>query len=358
MTGGDWDPRCSERLNEVDWQRAHAELERLARTKARLESEEGHWLLCAARTRVHVELGYASFTEYVARLFGYDARSARERLRVAEALEELPELGRALSSGQLCWSAVRELTRVATAETEAEWLEAARGKTSRELERDVSGRKPGDRPADPAQVSVRRHVLRFEVSAETLASVREALSKLRRDSGSPLDDDAALLLMARQVLGGPTDEGRASYQMLLGVCEQCGRAQQQARGELIEPGPEAVDMARCDAQYVRAPEADSDSATRAAAESETHVGHGHDAEPSSAEEAHVGHGHDAEPSSAHDTHVGHRGVTRARSDAGARVCRERDVVARGRREPDVLARSGRSLPHAVQDVPARPPCGS
>jgi len=34
------------------------------------------------------------------------------------------------------------------------------------------------------------------------------MNKLRR-SGTPLDDDSALILMARHVLGGPIDEGRA-----------------------------------------------------------------------------------------------------------------------------------------------------
>jgi hypothetical protein len=37
--------------------------------------------------------------------------------------------------------------------------------------------------------------------------------KLRRNAGEPLDDEAALLLMARVVLEGPCDEGRASYQI-------------------------------------------------------------------------------------------------------------------------------------------------
>ena len=36
-----------------------------------------------------------------------------------------------------------------------------------------------------------RHVLRFEVSGEALASFREAMTKLRREAGEALDDDAA-----------------------------------------------------------------------------------------------------------------------------------------------------------------------
>ena len=189
------------------WQRAHDELLRLARSHAGLDFEEGQWLVRAHRSRVHARLGYGSFNEYVGWLFGYGARLAQEKLRVAEALERLPELAEALKEGRVCWSAVRELTRIATPETESAWLTAATGRTVRELEKLVSGLAPGSRPGDLAEPKEVRHVLRFEVTGEVLASVREALMKMRRDAGEALDDAAALLMMARAVLEGPRDEG-------------------------------------------------------------------------------------------------------------------------------------------------------
>lgn len=68
---------------------------------------------------------------------------------MAEALEQLPEATLALKNGEACWSALREVTRVATASTEREWLEAARGRTVREVERLVSGHTRGSHPSDP-----------------------------------------------------------------------------------------------------------------------------------------------------------------------------------------------------------------
>src|SRR6185295_18478186 len=117
---------------------------------------------------------------YIERLFGYQPRSLQERLRVAEALEGLPALARALSSGELSWSAVRELTRVAVRDTEREWLEFARGKTLRQLEQVLAHRRSGDTPASPPDLFVQRHTLRFDVAAETLALFREAMSELRQ----------------------------------------------------------------------------------------------------------------------------------------------------------------------------------
>lgn len=197
----------------VDWRRAHEDLSRLARARAHLDWEEGRSLLRALRAGAHVHLGFASFAEYVERLFGYRPRWTEERLRVAEALEGLPELAQSLRDGALSWSAARELTRVASTANEHEWLKVAKGRTLRQIEELVGGHQPGDGPNDPHDLPLRRHVLRFEISAETMASFREAMAKVRRDAGTPLDDDAQLLLMARHVLGGPTDAGRANYQV-------------------------------------------------------------------------------------------------------------------------------------------------
>jgi len=236
--------------NDSEWVRAHEALSRLARERAAADAEEGRWLLAARRSAAHVHLGFGSLGEYIERLFGYTRRTVQEKLRVAEALEELPVLARALDTGALGWSAARELTRVAVADTEQEWLELARGKTQRQLEELVAGRHPGDKPSAAGPSSPTRHVLRFEVEPETFALFREALSALRRRSSEAWDDDSALLEMARHVLGGPEDDGRASYQIALAVCPSCGSGQQQASGELVPVAAEVVAMAQCDGQHL------------------------------------------------------------------------------------------------------------
>ena len=233
-----------------EWALAHEALSKLRLKRAALDAEEGPWLLRAFRAATHVYFGYASFGEYIERLFGLNRRATEEKLRVAGALEALPELAEALRSAKLNWSVVRELSRVAIPETEREWIQAARGKTAREVERMVSRLAPGDRPAARRRPELVRHILRFEVGAETLATFREAMKELQKRCDHRLDDDAALLLMAREVLGGPGDTGRASYQVVVTQCEDCGRGFQQANGELIELEPAIVEMCHCDAQNV------------------------------------------------------------------------------------------------------------
>jgi hypothetical protein len=235
---------------ESEWQQAHRTLEHLARERAAADAEQGRWLLKALRTGAHVYLGYSTFHEYIERLFGYSPRSTQERLRVAEALEQLPGLTHALEQGNVSWSAARELTRVAIADTEHEWLRVAADKTVRQIEQLVAGATPGDLPTSPRDPLLHHRILRFEVTPETYALFREAVSELRRRSDTRLDDDALLMTMARAALHGPTDEARSSYQISLSICPQCGHGSQLAAGELVPVTSDITAMAECDAQHI------------------------------------------------------------------------------------------------------------
>src|SRR4051794_34755727 len=115
----------------VSWRRAHDELVRFSAKRAGLDFEEGRWLLRAFRSGAHRELGYGSFHEYTERLFGYGPRVTHEKLRVAEALEALPETAEELKAGTLRFSAVRGLTRVAISATASGGRRGARGGTGR-----------------------------------------------------------------------------------------------------------------------------------------------------------------------------------------------------------------------------------
>src|SRR5215831_11312491 len=121
------EPHRPTRQDAVSWRRAHEELVRLALKRAGLDFEEGRWLLRALRSGTHVELGYGSFLEYTERLFGYGPRLTQEKIRVAEALEGLPETAEALKAAVISFSAVRELTRVAVPATERAWLNRGGG---------------------------------------------------------------------------------------------------------------------------------------------------------------------------------------------------------------------------------------
>src|ERR1041384_8350170 len=157
---------------EPDWRTVDRALRAIGKRRAALDADEARWLREAEALQIWRPLGMVSVLDYLERVLGYAPRTAQERLRVARALGTLPELTAALAGGELPFSAVRELTRVATPVTEASWLAAARGKNLRQIEELVADHRPGDRPDDPPDPEARTHVVRFDLSAETYAVLR------------------------------------------------------------------------------------------------------------------------------------------------------------------------------------------
>src|SRR3954462_5734777 len=74
---------------------------------------------------------------------GVDPRPARDYVRVARALPGLPAITEAFASGELPYCKVRALTRIATADSEAELLGVARLMTTSQLERTVRAPRAG-----------------------------------------------------------------------------------------------------------------------------------------------------------------------------------------------------------------------
>ena len=236
-----------------DWQSVDRALRTIARRRATLDADEARWLREAEAIQIWRPLGMVSALDYMERVLGYGPRAAQERLRVARALGTLPRLTAALAEGELPFSAIRELTRVATPTTEAAWREAAIGKNLRQIEELVTDHRPGDYPDDPPDPQVRVHVVRFELSAETFALLRQARVVLDEEHGSHLSDDQFVAALSGAVLDGtaPTETtGRAKYQIAVTVCERCRQGWQDGAGAKIALGPAAVERALCDAQHI------------------------------------------------------------------------------------------------------------
>jgi Domain of unknown function (DUF222) len=128
-----------------------AELERLgdeiAELSAHLDAATAR-LLALIREfdeRAGWNTGFLSCAHWLAWRVGLDLGAARERVRVARALGALPLLAAALARGEVSYSKVRALTRVATPETEARLLTVGRAGTVSHVERIVRGWRRVDR---------------------------------------------------------------------------------------------------------------------------------------------------------------------------------------------------------------------
>jgi len=104
--------------------------------------------------------GFRSCAHWLSWRTGIGPGTAREKVRVAKALASLPRISGAMESGELSFSKVRAMTRVATPENEGELLELARHATAAHIEKIVRAWRRVGRLED-ANFEAERHVRRF-----------------------------------------------------------------------------------------------------------------------------------------------------------------------------------------------------
>ena len=119
-------------------ERLEAEITTLA---GHLAAGECRWLQLPAeydRRAGYSQWGCYSLVQWLGWHCGLDARAARDKLRVAHALEALPMITEEFAAGRLSYSKVRALTRVATPMNEGDLVMLAQHATASQVERIVS----------------------------------------------------------------------------------------------------------------------------------------------------------------------------------------------------------------------------
>ena len=224
--------------------------ERIATLSAQLEAASYQLLVMIRRfdLREGWNRGFRSCAHWLSWRTGLELGAAREKVRVARALADLPLLAAAMRQGQLSFSKVRALTRIATAANEEELLIFGRSGTAAHVEKLVRLARRVEDLAD-AEREGRRHesrhldvytdedgmvVVRGRLAPEAGAALVRALdaaaAKLYqsrpapREPGEPAVPVAqrradALGLVAESALAGGLDPGTRGdrYQVVLHV---------------------------------------------------------------------------------------------------------------------------------------------
>ena len=124
-------------LESLPLERLESEITELA---AHLNAAECRWLLLVAEFDRRQGWGTwecKSCAQWLNWKCGIALSAAHEKVRVAHCLGRLPAVTEAFAAGQLSYSKVRAITRVATADNEEALLEMARAGTASHLERIV-----------------------------------------------------------------------------------------------------------------------------------------------------------------------------------------------------------------------------
>lgn len=128
------------------------------------------------REKAYARHGLANTAQWLNWQCGIGANAAREKVRVARALEQLPEIADAFAKGELSYSKVRAMTRTATPANESVLLHVARHGTAAHVEKLVRKYRWTQR-RDAAHESQRQHDQRtvssfFDVDDEFVLHAR------------------------------------------------------------------------------------------------------------------------------------------------------------------------------------------
>ncbi len=240
----------------------------IAELSARIDAAN-YDLLCQLREfdRRYGWEGWRSCAHWLNWRTGLALGVAREKLRVAAALADLNHIAAAMARGQLSYSKVRALTRVATPATEARLLAVALSAAASHVERLVRGWRRADRDAlpDAEQVLLASRslsmqvdedgmvVLRGRLPAEVGAVLLRAVEAALEQVPAPADGDDptiaqrradALGLVAESALAGGLDPGNSADRFQVTVHVQAATlvAREARRGcaETRTAGPAAA----------------------------------------------------------------------------------------------------------------------
>jgi hypothetical protein len=152
----------------------------LARVHRRVEAALCFYLHEVQERWLYLRFGHASTVDYARERLGFEERKTRALLFVAERSRSLPRIADLLRRGELPWTKVREVVKVARPETEQRWLDKCRTLSNRQLEEEVRKALP--------PVAKRTLVLILEGDAlETWEQTREAVERLAGKSLSDME---------------------------------------------------------------------------------------------------------------------------------------------------------------------------
>jgi 5-methylcytosine-specific restriction endonuclease McrA len=196
-------PWTPENLREMD----PVELDGLARGAGRSlvmgRLLLGRCLVELDRRTLWDEWGFSGSIHYARYALRLSRKEAREMRRVARELELLPVLSAAAEQGDIGWSHLREVVRVAVPETEEAWLEAAQTCTWRVFHRLVRQAVAGDLPGEVSQDAEAEQVeLRFLLTVEQAEVYNAGMARLSRRFGRLVDPAEALEYAFAELLAG------------------------------------------------------------------------------------------------------------------------------------------------------------
>lgn len=196
--------------------------------------------------------GFLSCAHYLNFRVGLEIGAAREKVRVARAIQSLPKISALLEKGAISYSTVRALTRIATPDNEDELIGFSKNATAMQVEKLVRACRHVER-SEQAKLEDKRSfsaffdddgmlVIRGRLTAEEGSLLLKALDaqKMRGVDG--------LVQVAEKALSAETSEGkhRPGHHIVIHVGGEVDHVEARP-GERISVSAETSERIACDA---------------------------------------------------------------------------------------------------------------
>lgn len=205
---------------------------------------------------LHFDWGTSTTAHYAEAILQLDGHTAREYMRTGRALEGLPKLAEAYYAGQVSRGKIREITRVATVDTEDFWLDAAAHHNTRQIEMMVArthkGRKPGEPGGDDGKPRPLKTRVTLDFEPEQMAIVREALDRVCQVAGERVALADAIELMAQEFLNTAQSEADVGnrYRLVIHADPSSRLAWVNSASGTSRVSDETLAQALCDAEVI------------------------------------------------------------------------------------------------------------
>jgi hypothetical protein len=203
----------------------------------RAEQSAVLWFAELMRRCLYRDCGYSSIHAYAETVLGFGQAKTYQFIRLAEALDGLPELRASVEAGEMPWTKARSVAAVATPRSEGQWIALAKASSARQLEEhvresrraaqcapgqgDLLAPAPGPIPAPPPKMQIS-----FTLEPEQHARWLAIVERLRKQGRAEAKDELLLAAFAALAEAECTRvQNEPPYQVVIYRCEECGAAQ-------------------------------------------------------------------------------------------------------------------------------------
>ncbi len=207
--------------------------------------------------KLYEQLGYSSMHNYATDALKIPRSTAFHYISLTKKLEALPETRKAVESGELGWTKAKEVVKVATLETENQWVAEAKkstrvdfiekAKQAKQIAKNESKQQPDLIPVESLPKAEPKVSTSLSLSVEQMERFNALIEKMRKQGETGTREELLIKALTDSTSEKSTRvESAPSTQIVIRHCPDCGKAETGA-GEISQND---LEKAYCDASVL------------------------------------------------------------------------------------------------------------